>query len=489
MSKPSDRVFHLTIAAFALTLTVLSGLTVVYQRDPQTIRSWLFGQQGKTPANVPVQPAKSKSAPFGSTPLKPGLSTRPAPASATDTSGTPAVVNASVYVKGYGNDVPPATVSNVQQLLSQYHIVQTVSNSLQMKITHPVYIYLAQTTADYKNELASLGLSIQDAQRLSSDTGGFTQGTTIIIPLYQNTSQADLANSLGHELTHAIVNQHLTDLPSWVNEGTAVSNGTYIQKKVEGSVAFSGYVRRMAENVLGAVQKRELIPLTASESQILQGSQPYDLELQDWLAVSRLMQLYGSSAFSAYFKALQAGVSPNAAFQKAFGQSENSFNGTFTQWLQTAAGSADGGVTITFVVPQGYSGYIRMLQHGSSVWQGVSVTPGTFVLSLTPKGTLTGFHGPVQTTTDGSSPDNSTTYVNLDPARPLYYKGQKVLNAGFAIDYHDGMYGFINNWITTQNGKTTYSRVPDLFGVQIAKVAETTVTNPALALLNHPQSP
>ncbi|OFW80756.1 MAG: hypothetical protein A2201_09965 [Alicyclobacillus sp. RIFOXYA1_FULL_53_8] len=492
MAKPIDRVFHITITVFAMTLTSLSVLTLVYQHNPQLIRTWLREFE-VSKSLVSGHAFSTTTSGLHSLPI-PTFNKRASNQSVQSTTGNSNlsstiphdVGNLSEYVtvQGTGSDVPASQISMVEQLLGKYQVVDTVARTLHMSSQQTVHIYLAQTNADYKNKLATLGLSLSDASRLSQDTGGFTQGDVIIIPLVQNKETPDLVNTLAHEVTHVFLNHYVSDIPSWINEGIAVYNGMHMQSRAENSVVYNGYARRVTESVLAASSSQKLVPLAGNEAAVLQGNQSYDIELQDWLAITWLVQQQGLEKVHTYLSLLKAGVDSTQAFSDTFGMSETDFNQHITQLLSTAANAPDPGVDLQVSVKGGFTGYLRILQHGTQTWAGVRLRPGTSNLTVTPQGTMEGPGATTDTTQDSNAPDANTLYINLDPTQSLTYQGQAVTDCGFAIDYHDGLYAFINNWITLQDGKTIFSRTPVLFGVTLTSVAEHPSTNAIISLLS-----
>jgi hypothetical protein len=392
---------------------------------------------------------------------------------------------ALVEVKTYGSHVSSENLQMVKQLLAGYQIEQSVSDSLQMTLHKPAEIYLVGNQSDYANELAALGVSANQVKQMTSDTGGFTEGSTIMIPLYQNRNNYDLANTLAHEMTHVFLNQNVDDLPSWMNEGLAVSNGMASQARVQNGVAFAGYTRQMAESVFTAAISGTLVPLTDDESKILQEDIPYDLELQDWLAVRDLTLTKGSKAFQTYFAQISQDVSEQTAFSAAFGMSEAVFDSQLTNSLKTYEEQEDNGVEIQFQFPQSFKGNVRVLQHGLQTWGGFIPNEGTNVISVLPSGAIIG-SGVKQlpADVDMNAADETTLYVNIDSVKPFTYQGQVVEDCGFAFDYHDGLYGFVNSWITLKNGHTVYLDVPELFHVQVSSVKERKVNAFLLNMMN-----
>ena len=499
MGKQTDRIFHLTVAALAITLSAVSLGTMVYQRNPGWVHQWV---KQSVPSNL-VQPSQKTPSTGPAAVQKPGVSkTAPDKRTSTVTGQTKTGTAASdvaykpqyhtsnnamlIQVKGVGQDVTSADLQNIQNTLKNYNIVNLVSQSLQMNVYQAVYILVAKSPADYQQALSSLGVSTQDAKQFTLDTGGFTQGDTIIIPLYQNTTTPDLANSLCHELTHAFLNANVGNFPSWMNEGLAVTNGMHAQALAESNVEYAGYARQMAESILDAEKNGTLQPLVANEAKVLAGTASYDLELQDWLAVRDLIATKGYNAFSDYFYRLNLGESQATAFVRSFGVSEQAFNTAFTNQLRVAANSPNDAVSIEFSIPSSYQGDIRFLQHGTTTWTGFQANPGITTITIENDGSLspaTQLTAPIQ---DSNPADPATLYINLDPVNPLTYNGQQVRNSGFAIDYHYGLYGYVNSWITLQNGKSLYFHGPSLFGVTLMNIQEQNPNQWLVGLMSPP---
>lgn len=506
MSKRRDRVFHVTVSVFALTLAAIAGGTLVSETTHRGLPpSWSpFHLLSQTSNQLPTQTGSAKNQDSGRPALNSTQQTGNTASQSANRTGSQAghsvpnglaampvykpANNAShIIVSAPTGDVPAATVAHVKQLLTTYQMANTVSHTLQMNLNTNVHIYLAKTAADYQRDLNSLfGISLSQAKSFSADTGGFTQNESILIPLYQNTDDPDLANTLAHELTHAFLNDNTSYVPSWINEGLAVGDGMNMQARVENSVRYAGDARSLAESVMQAAANGTLLPLTPNEQAVLSGNAPYDLELQDWLAVKNLVLHFGPNAFPDYLYRLKKQESPAQAFQRTFGESTTAYNQAFTALLKKAAATPDAGVTLTFNISPSFHGDLRLLQHSSHTWQGFQATPGTDQVTMTPSGQLSGSVHKLQGTYDSTKPDNHTLYINLDSLGNLTQSGQTVQNCGMAIDYHNGLYGYVNSWITWANGKTTYLYTPSLFGVTLTQVSEGSQQNPVLQLLNTP---
>ncbi|MCL6454472.1 MAG: hypothetical protein K6T78_12760 [Alicyclobacillus sp.] len=510
MGKRTDRVFHVTVSALALTLLAVSLGTIAYQRHPDWIRRVLQSSPfaSQTGGSAPRPPGGNRTA-VNPSDKAPSGTQRPTNGSApqgthnatsrptggqttaSDIRMMPTYVesdNSRLISLRPAKDVSASQVARVQRVLHQYQIVHLDSQELQMNVYQEIYIDLAGTAADYQQQLRALGVSGNQASQFTLDTGGFTQADTIVVPLYQNTTDAELANTLAHELTHAILNLNVEqNFPSWMNEGLAVTDGMTAQAAVQGSVAYEGYAKQMAESVIEPAAKGTLWPLAADEQKVLSGTAPYDLELQDWLAVRDLLQQRGKQAFAAYFYRLNLGESEATAFQRSFGVSEQTFNATLTQQLKAAGSAQNTGVTVDFQVPANFHGVIRFLQHGQQNWTGFHPVAGDNRVHIGVDGSLSGVSDTTQPITDSDPPDPVTLYVNLDPDTPFTYQNQPVDNAGFAIDYHDGLYAFVNAWVTLSNGKSVYLDQPQLFGIQIRSITEDNADAWLLNLLPPPQ--
>lgn len=379
-------------------------------------------------------------------------------------------------------DTPKADVSRVKLVIKQYGIVLSDERNVSMGASQPINIYVAANVPDYREGLRRIGVSVKEASSLSSDTAGFTMGNSVVVPLFQNTSTDDLANTLGHELTHAIFNVNVGPLPSWINEGLAVSDGMYAQERVDGPVVYAAYARQMAETVLAAVSNHQLIPLAVNEAAVYNAS--YDVELQDWMSVQYLIERFGFKSVLSYFGRLKLGETDAAAFVHTFGITFSDFNQQFTDLLKRAAVGPDTGVDLTLSISASFHGNIRILQHGATAWQGFNAKAGLTSFEVTPAGNLKGVARLVAIPDAGGS-DAQTMYVDLKPSGTMSYSGKKVSSCGFAINYNDGLYGYGNTWITTTDGNTIYLSSPSLFHVQLMKVKESPIDgNPILPWLS-----
>ncbi|MCL6443307.1 MAG: hypothetical protein K6T83_07615 [Alicyclobacillus sp.] len=495
-----DQIFHIVIAVLALLMAGGVGL-VAWRWHAQNVRAVVGEGRLVTPQAAQVErqrawnevPAAAGSdvQPTGTviaTPIRP--STQPRDLATEDLPASNASLmevrqaNMIVRVTGVGSDTTPAEVARVANLIQQYKVVSRDAETLRLVASQPIYIYVAHSEPDYEQKLASLGLTKREVKSIGQDTGGFTQGSSVLVPMFQNTTLPDLANTIGHELTHAILNQTVGRLPSWINEGLAVYNGMRVQESVQGSVLYEGYAAQMAESVLDAANLNQLVSLTMDESQVLQSHATYDLELQDWLAVSELIHKYGIGPFIQYFKRLQVGEADPTAFNRSFHTTYYLVNRQILRLLKTAARAGDHGFTVQLRFPAGFSGSVKILQHGSKVWRSVPAHPGQMTLQIAANGDVAKGASQVSTIREAASPDPETTYINLTPRKAFRFNGQLVKNCGFALDYHDGLYAFVNSWIETDGGNSQYLQTPSLFGVTLAHISNASSGNPLVPLLS-----
>lgn len=480
MKKRPDRIFHLSIAVVAILITCISVWSITQSLPPAvqkhisglTTTSVLSGQGSHFGSRAPNSTSNAlvNASVNGWTSRR---SRRTAAASAD---------LKRIEVVADGSHVTAANVNRVKSMLGRVDSPALIEQSLGLKMKKPAVIEVVSGANDYKNALLKLGVSPHDAGALSTSSGGFTQNSTIVLPIDENADDTDLANTLTHELTHVYINQNVGPLPSWLNEGIAVFMGMRGQKRIESAVTFAGDERQFAENILDVSESHQLQPLSGNEEAILSGKTSYDYELQDWLAVSDLIDHHGIRSVRRYLNLVSRHLQSSQAFIDAFGERQDIFNKDFNGMMQIAAGTKDAGAKFTFSVSTAYHGNIGLLQHSESAWQVVRATAGEHVMAVGSNGSLSSDLSQVKSLVGNSPSDNHTLYISLLPSSPLYYHGHRVTDSGFAFDVHNGLYAFQNSWITLDTGDTTYLSVPRLFGVSIQSVAESNASNPLVAL-------
>ncbi|MFB5192863.1 hypothetical protein [Alicyclobacillus fastidiosus] len=480
MKKSPDKVFHLSIAIIAMFVTLVSLLSMIYERIPPSLsqilsvsRVW-SALHAKSPwlggtAQTLVSKSGDASGGAGNT----GTET---------TKANQALLN-KVNVEAVGKGATPEDVANAKRILAQVDAPALIQNTVQLPLKEPITIELIGNTTAYAGALKSLGVSPSQATNLSMDTGGFTQNSTILIPLSQNKDNADLANTLTHEMTHAIFNQNISYLPSWINEGIAVTMGMTGQKAVENATVYSAYERQLAESIVDVAGQNQLQPLADDESVILSGETSYDYELQDWLAVRDLISEHGVAAIDRYLSLMSHHADASQAFTVAFGEKEDVFNQHLTNLLKAAAASKDEGATFGLTIGSQFKGSIDFLQHGKTEWEGVQAKPGSYQITVQQDGRLEGALPAVAPISDVDPSDANTLYISLTPKGALNWQGHKVTDCGFAFDVRDGLYSFSDAWISLANGQTVYQSTPTLFGVSITSESEVNAADPIAKLL------
>ncbi|WP_067618037.1 hypothetical protein [Alicyclobacillus acidiphilus] len=388
-----------------------------------------------------------------------------------------------VKVKAYGSDVTTADVNHVTSILKEVGSVGRVSSFLGLRMSTPATIYLVRSSSSYAKLLKSIGVSKGDAQSLSEDSNGFTLGNTIIIPLNQNPSDADLANTLTHELTHATINQNISSIPSWMNEGMAVYMGFNAQKSLEPLVQFEGDEREYAEDILQVVQSNQLVPLTGDESAILAGTETYDYELQDWLAMCNLIHQFGISSIARLANALTH-ENADQAFQSTFGESVAAFNTQFTKQLEVAAKEPNSGALVTINVASHVSGSIQFLGPDQSHYQAVALQSGTHQIKWNKNGSLVSSLAGAAAEKPTDSPDPTSAYISVVPTTKLTVGKKQVHDFGFRFDFENGLYAFQSGWIDFTNGQVTDVTQPSALGFTITNVTELDTSNPIISMLN-----
>ncbi|MCL6517292.1 hypothetical protein [Alicyclobacillus sp.] len=185
-------------------------------------------------------------------------------------------------------------------------------------------VVLYETQDGYRSA-ASRSFAPTMVETAVQQTGGFTTGTTVFLPLYKYTEDAFLANTLAHELTHAVVNQMgiRGGLPSWLDEGFAWSNGFAAQTLIDPDSVEP--VRAALQNQLEAARAQgRWRPIRDDPTAPLASSLSYNLEYEDYLAFEPLLAQGGQAAFARFLR-LAAGEEMARAFRQVYGQSPEAY--------------------------------------------------------------------------------------------------------------------------------------------------------------------
>lgn len=388
-----------------------------------------------------------------------------------------------VKLKAFGTGVTANDVSHVASILNKVNSVGRVSSFLGLHMNHAATVYLVKSSSSYAKLLKQIGVSSGDANNLSQDSNGFTLRDTVIIPLNQNQTDTELANTLTHELTHATINQNISSIPSWMNEGMAVYMGFNGQKAIESPVQFEGDEREYADDILQIVQDKQLIPLTGDESAILSGAETYDYELQDWLAVCDLIHQYGILSISKLANALTH-ENADTAFAATFGESVATFNTKFTAQLEAAAKAKNSGAVVTVNVPSHFAGTIQFLGPNQTSYHALKAKPGTFQIKWNADGSITSNLPTATAAKSVGYGDPTSAYISFVPSSPMSENGKQVRDIGFRFDFENGLYAFQNSWIDFKGGQVSDQSGPSVLGITITNVTESGQSNPLLPILD-----
>lgn len=387
-----------------------------------------------------------------------------------------------VRVVSFGSGVTSADVTRVQNMLTRVNSVERISQFLGVKMNRSAKIILVNNAASYSQALKNLGVSSGDASNLSEDSNGFTLGSTVIVPLFQNTSDAELTNTLTHELTHVDINQHIQSIPSWMNEGMAVFMGMNGQRTVETPIGFQDDELGYTEDILSVTQTGELVPLTGDESAILSGSESYDYELQDWLAMCDLISKYGFSSIQTLVSHLEH-ENADQSFEDTFGESVKSFNSQFTKVLKSSLSAPNDGASVQLTIAPSFSGDLLFQGPNESSLQGVIAKPGSYQFVVKQNGRVSSALPPTPIVKSENPSSSSTMYLSVIPSKVDKVQESRVTNGGLSFSLENGLYTFDNAWINLANGTVVDESSPSVLGVTVEDVNTLDTSDPILNIL------
>lgn len=219
-----------------------------------------------------------------------------------------------------------------QVLQAANQLIQNISwpvlqENIGLTPVQTIDIVFFSTERGYANALLKAGIAPGEVPAIVANTGGITVDSDIWIPQYALQDKSQLANVLTHELTHVFFNQagNGEKLPTWINEGTAWYNGLAAQEKVSPAETKAEILAERAD-VKNAAQTGHLLPLSASEQDILKAS--YNVEFEDFMATESLIQRYGIGQFKTFLNLTtrqNVNQSFNTVFEMTLPAYENSF--------------------------------------------------------------------------------------------------------------------------------------------------------------------
>ncbi|QQE78078.1 hypothetical protein [Alicyclobacillus sp. SO9] len=221
---------------------------------------------------------------------------------------------------------------------SQIHSIATLIKSVSSHIlerslgklpTNQTEIFLYSQQSGYAGAVKKAFPS-KEVSTVVRQTGGFTLGSKVYVPLYKYHDSAFLANTLTHELTHATLNEIGvgSKLPTWMNEGLAWYNGTAAEMTVDKRTALQ--MTRQLDTQLQQAQKLgELQSIHRDGGNVLEKNPPYNIEFQDYLGVKYLINTYGEDKVTRLLSVLKRD-SFSKSFKSVFPISATQFTTSFT---------------------------------------------------------------------------------------------------------------------------------------------------------------
>ncbi|BCJ88002.1 peptidase MA family metallohydrolase [Effusibacillus dendaii] len=240
------------------------------------------------------------------------------------------VTQSGIEISAGDSNVSQQTLQSAARIIRQISLPILAQNISGQTPNASIVLYSSRRT--YRDALAQAGFQANEIPSIVAQTGGITVGSQIWIPLYMSPDKSSLANVLTHELTHVAFNQMgIGDqLPTWINEGIAWQMGLTAEAQLN-SDAVQRETNALNSQLRKAIQTGSLLPLSASESDMLNAS--YNVEWQDYLAVKNLINTSGSQNFKQFLSdAVSVGV--DRSFQNIYQMSLQEYENQFNSALQ-----------------------------------------------------------------------------------------------------------------------------------------------------------
>lgn len=380
--------------------------------------------------------------------------------------GQPAEIE---VVNGDGKVSTPQ-MQQVSNLLQTAKISQTVSQEYGFAFHNPIRIYLAADEEGYKQMLVKRGDSPERAEKLVQVSGGMASQNAVYIPLggYMINGQLSenyLKNTLAHELFHVLSSQNgLSGMPSWMEEGLAWRIGLKLQYEGEPSVLADGYKIWLRNQIVQTQQSGQLIGLINNPEETIMTTAKYNVEVQDWLAMEYLTQLYGEDKLQRYLHLVQQGDSE--PFLNAFGTYPETFEKQFNSYLMQTANRMDRGVKIQVRITDKFQGQFSIRPKNDIRWRTYKPGPGDYTFTILPDGTIQGMQAASLEEGIGTK-TSDTMYFELKPDSDFPESGRTIQVAGFALGYEFGTYYLLNGWKIYSDQTTVYPETNQLVGIEI----------------------
>ncbi len=174
---------------------------------------------------------------------------------------------------------------------------------LQVELAYPIRVVLYRNSADASTALRSRG-GVYDEQTI---TGGARVALDLIHVYHPLQSYAEVArHEAGHVLAALAGDGPFSSIPSWLDEGVAVSS------QDDPGSGYRGGVER-------AIVSDTTLRLRSLANPVNDASLVNQFYGQSWSTVQYMLDTYGREAFAQLFAALKAGAGTDAALMEVYG--------------------------------------------------------------------------------------------------------------------------------------------------------------------------
>jgi len=247
------------------------------------------------------------------------------------TSGSVQTQHASI--QSADSNVTPEQLLSVAQLFE--YVYSSTSGQMGTQIPSAIQIHLFGSTKTYQQHYLDEGYSATEAKQIAELSVASEEGLHTINVLMPTFNTVDGLNILAHELTHALIAQKSTAIPSWANEGAAWTEG--VNAETDGSPSHMLQQGIQWNEWVDIVAHQKAGTLTAlGQGNSLNAS--YNVEAQDYFAVQQLVAQFGWEKFLKYVAMIDK---DSTAFQDTFGETFAAFSKTVTAVLQKDAAQPD----------------------------------------------------------------------------------------------------------------------------------------------------
>lgn len=259
---------------------------------------------------------------------------------------TKQVTSAHAIVETSDSSVTPAELQSVDNIFE--HVYQETVSSEGIVPTQKMDIHLYGSMNSYQQHYLNEGYSQTESQQIAELSVASEEGQNTINILMPTFVTIDGLNILAHEFTHALTAEVSQQIPSWANEGGAWTQG--INAEVDdspSSMLKQGIQWNEWVDIVAHQQNHTLLPLGGAST--LSGN--YNIEAQDYFAVTQLVNKFGWPKFMQYVRSIDH--DPNA-FADTFGESFSTFSQQVTGVLAKDAARSPGTFTVTLrTLPNG----------------------------------------------------------------------------------------------------------------------------------------